>query len=118
VSGPEAQGTLEADLAAWGKVIVLETTGRRSGQLRRVAIGYVQVDEGWLVAASSEATGWARNLTTEPRCHVEHDGVRRACTARPLHGPERDAAIVGLILKYGTPAEQLGAGPAFRLEPD
>ena len=29
----------------------------------------------------------------------------------------RSDAIVALILRYGTPAERLGAGPAFRLEP-
>jgi len=34
---------------------------------------------------------------------------------RPLDGAARNAAIGALILKYGTPAERLGRGPAFRL---
>jgi hypothetical protein len=33
----------------------------------------------------------------------------------PLAGAEANAGIVALILKYGTPAERLGRGPAFRL---
>jgi hypothetical protein len=39
----------------------------------------------------------------------------RAATAEPLDGPERARAVRELILRYGTPAERLGAGPAFRL---
>jgi len=35
--------------------------------------------------------------------------------AEPLDGAERNVAITALILKYGTPAERLGRGPAFRL---
>jgi hypothetical protein len=59
---PDAYGE---QLAAWGKVVLLETTGR---------------DE-------------------------------------ELDGADRARAITELILKYGTPAESLGAGPAFRLRP-
>jgi hypothetical protein len=32
-----------------------------------------------------------------------------------LSGADHSDAIVALILRYGTPAERLGAGPAFRL---
>jgi hypothetical protein len=37
--------------------------------------------------------------------------------AEPLDRTEAAAAVVSLILKYGTPAEGLGRGPAFRLVP-
>ncbi len=37
--------------------------------------------------------------------------------AEPLDGPAAAAAVVGLILKYGTSAERLGRGPVFRLRP-
>ena len=40
--------------------------------------------------------------------------MRRAYRAEEIDGPERARAITELILKYGTPAERLGAGPAFR----
>jgi hypothetical protein len=37
--------------------------------------------------------------------------------AEPLAGAELAAAIRDLILRYGTPAERLGSGPAFRIRP-
>lgn len=109
---------MEADLVAWGKALSLETTGRHSRQARPVTIGYVEQDSGLLVASASATTHWARNLQAEPRCWVELRGVRAAYRAMALAGHERDAAVGALILKYGTPAERLGGGLAFRLEPE
>lgn len=37
--------------------------------------------------------------------------------AERLRGDAANRAVVALILKYGTPAERLGRGPAFRLRP-
>ena len=109
---------MEADLAAWGKVIQLETIGRKSGQRRIVTIGFVSGDGGSLfVAASSAATGWAANLRAHPSCIVGLDGQRRSFAATELGPAERAVVVQQLILKYGTPAERLGAGPAFRLDP-
>ena len=109
---------MDSDLASWGKVIRLETVGRRSGQTRSVTIGFVPDRDGsLLVAASSTATSWASNLRAEPACAVELGGVRLPFRATELGADERASAVRELILKYGTPAERLGAGPAFRLEP-
>ena len=68
-----------------------------------------------LVAAGDPDADWARNLEADPRCRVtiEHSTSERVAVA--LDGIERNEAIVALILRYGTPAERLGAGPAFRL---
>ena len=105
-------------LAAWGKVVLLETTGRTSGAPRRTAVGFVEEPDGsLLVAAGSEATHWAANLLTDPSCHGTIGDVRRAYRAEELDDPERARAIRELILRYGTPAERLGSGPAFRLRP-
>jgi deazaflavin-dependent oxidoreductase (nitroreductase family) len=106
------------DLAAWGKVVELECVGRLSGRPRRVAVGFVAEPDGsLLVAASSPTTAWALNLQADPRCQVSLDGERRACRAQELDADARNAAIGALIVKYGTPAERLGGGPAFRLRP-
>jgi deazaflavin-dependent oxidoreductase (nitroreductase family) len=107
---------MDEDLAAWGKVVVLETIGRRTGQRRRASIGFVTEPDGSLVvAASTPETQWAMNLLADGHCLVEHEGARLACRALLLDEPERRAAVAALILKYGTPAERLGMGPAFRL---
>lgn len=112
-----AAPSMEDELVAWGKVITLETRGRRSGLPRRVAVGFIEAPDGLLVAAADDDTQWARNLAADERCHVEQAGVRSERRAVALDDAERDAAVAALILKYGTPSERLGSGPAFRLEP-
>jgi deazaflavin-dependent oxidoreductase (nitroreductase family) len=103
-------------LAAWGKVVMLETTGRVSGRTVRSAVGFVAEPDGsLLVAAGSPSAHWAANLFADPAGHGTIGDLRRAYRAEELAGADRARAITELILKYGTPAERLGAGPAFRL---
>jgi deazaflavin-dependent oxidoreductase (nitroreductase family) len=114
----QAARPFEAGLTSRGLTIRLQTRGRASGLPRWVTIGFLEHPDGsLLVAASSEQTHWARNLAADPRCVVERAGRHVACTAEPLAGAEAHEAVVGLILRYGTPAERLGGGPAFRLVP-
>ena len=74
-------------------------------------------DGALLVSAAGEETHWARNLGAEPRCRVAREGRWQAYTARPLDLEGHRAVVAALILRYGTPAERLGEGPSFRLEP-
>ena len=105
-------------LAAWGKGVMLETTGRVSGRSVRGAVGFVvEPDGSLLVAAGSPSAHWAANLLADPTCHGTIGTARRAYRAEEIKAPDRARAIAELILKYGTPAERLGAGPAFRLRP-
>jgi deazaflavin-dependent oxidoreductase (nitroreductase family) len=104
-------------LAAWGKVAMLETIGRRSGQPVQTAVGFIDEDDGSiLVAAGSDTADWVLNLRANPRARATV-GERSADygQAVELEGDERSAILVALILKYGTPAEGLGHGPVFRL---
>jgi F420H(2)-dependent quinone reductase len=81
-------------------------------------VGFVEaLDDGYLVAAGDPGADWARNLEADPRCTVTISEATMEAIAEPLDGAERNAAITALILKYGTPAERLGRGPAFRLRP-
>jgi deazaflavin-dependent oxidoreductase (nitroreductase family) len=113
---PPDDRSLEDDLVAWGKTIRIETRGRRTSRARHATVGFVEESDGsLLVAASSHDTHWARNLSADPRCVVERADGRRDHMAWPLQGPAANQAVASLILKYGTPAERLGAGPAFRL---
>jgi deazaflavin-dependent oxidoreductase (nitroreductase family) len=105
-----------AELASGGRVLLLETHGRRSGARRVTAVGFVEEPDGsLLIAAGSPGTGWARNLLAEPRCRVAWSMEERRCVAQPLPHDEAARAVAALILRYGTPAEGLGSGPAFRL---
>jgi deazaflavin-dependent oxidoreductase (nitroreductase family) len=99
-------------------VALIETRGRVTGSPARAAVGFVEDPDGsLLVAAGDSDAGWALNLLAEPRCHVTIGDRRATAQAEELEGPDRARAIRELILKYGTPSERLGRGPAFRLVP-
>ncbi|MEP7360584.1 MAG: nitroreductase family deazaflavin-dependent oxidoreductase [Chloroflexota bacterium] len=104
-------------LAAWGKVAMLQTIGRKSGKLVQSAVGFIEEDDGCMVvAAGSDNADWVLNLRANPRAIAtvsEKSAVYNQ--AVELDGDERSAIVVALILKYGTPAEGLGHGPVFRL---
>ncbi|MEZ4596618.1 MAG: nitroreductase family deazaflavin-dependent oxidoreductase [Chloroflexota bacterium] len=105
-------------MADAGDVVVLEIAGRRTGRVRRTAVGYVlEPDGSLLVAASTPYTQWALNLEAAARCRATIGGARADYDALRLPDDARGPVIAALILRYGTPAERLGAGPAFRLVP-
>jgi deazaflavin-dependent oxidoreductase (nitroreductase family) len=94
------------------------TTGRTTGRPARAAVGYVEREDGTLVVAAGDpAADWALNLFADPRCTVTLRDRTWAASAQVLDGTDRNRAIADLILRFGTPAERLGSGPAFRLVP-
>lgn len=105
------------ELAAWGKVAMLETIGRKSGRPVQSAVGFIYDDDGsMLVAAGSDNADWVLNLRADPHSRAKvGERIVAYDQAVELEGDERSAAVVALILKYGTPAERLGHGPVFRL---
>jgi deazaflavin-dependent oxidoreductase (nitroreductase family) len=104
-------------LAAWGKVAMLQTIGRKSGKLVQSAVGFIEEDDGcMLVASGSDSADWVLNLRANPHA-IATVGEKSAVynQAIELEGDERNAILVALIVKYGTPSEGLGHGPVFRL---
>jgi deazaflavin-dependent oxidoreductase (nitroreductase family) len=109
---------LGEQLAGWSKVVRIETRGRSSGRAVSVAVGYIEEPDGsLLVAAGSDTSDWARNLIVDPGCRVTLGERSFDATAELLEGVDFQRAIRELILRYGTPSERLGRGPAFRLRP-
>lgn len=107
-----------AAMAQTGDVAVIEVPGRRTGRIHRTGVGYVRERDGsLLVAASADHTDWARNIEAAGRCRVHIGAGSAEYDVRRLPDDERGPVVVALILRYGTPAERLGAGPAFRLVP-
>jgi deazaflavin-dependent oxidoreductase (nitroreductase family) len=105
------------ELAGWGKVALLETRGRITGRMVVNAVGFIEDDDGSLeIAAGEPDADWALNLQADQRCRATIGDATASYEARELGEPERAATVVRLILKYGTPAERLGRGPAFRLK--
>lgn len=114
---PEDQ-SIGDQLAEWGKVALIETTGRISGAPVTAAIGFVAEDDGsLLIAAGSQGADWALNLLARPYCRATVGERVAAYLAVEADEADRARAVAQLILKYGTPAERLGHGPVFRLTP-
>ncbi len=107
---------MEDDLVAWGRTLRLETRGRVTGRTASAVVGFVERPDGTLlVAAGSPDAGWALNLLEDPACQVTVGDEAWAAVATPLEREAHVAAVRELILRYGTPAENLGAGPSFEL---
>ncbi len=108
---------MDDDLVAAGRFARIETIGRRSGQPRTVTVGFVEDADGAILVAARNRADWAENLLDEPHCRVTIGDRTWDALAEPLSGADFGTAIRGSILRYGTPAETLGSGPAFRLRP-
>jgi deazaflavin-dependent oxidoreductase (nitroreductase family) len=104
-------------LAGWGKAALIETRGRVSGRTVRAHVGFIEASDGSIVVAAGLGANWAANLLADPACTVTVEANTFRGVAEPLAGAEFAAAIRELILRYGTPAERLGSGPAFRIRP-
>ena len=111
---------MEEDLVASGRFVRIETIGRRSGEPRAVTVGFVDdaFEDGAVVVAAGEPNAaWALNLLEHPACRVRLGERIFDAIAEPLESGDHGRAIAAMILRYGTPAEGLGRGPAFRLRP-
>lgn len=104
-------------LAGWGVVALIETRGRVTGKPARAHVGFVEEPDGALLVAAGLGAQWAANLLADPACTVTVGERSFHGEAEPLAGSELAGAIRSLILRYGTPAERLGSGPAFRIRP-
>ena len=104
-------------LTDWGKTARIETRGRSSGRPAQAHVGFVEEPDGAILVAAGPGAQWAANLLATPACGVTIGERSFRGIADPLSGAEYATAIRELILRYGTPAERLGSGPAFRIRP-
>ena len=89
-----------------------------TGREVAVAVGFIEEPDGsLLVAAGDPDADWARNLEADPACRLVVGERTWDAVAEPLGPDEAGHTVAALILRYGTPAERLGRGPAFRLRP-
>ncbi|GGJ83995.1 nitroreductase [Streptomyces camponoticapitis] len=69
--------------------VLLETTGRTSGQPRRTPVGGTRVgQEFWLVSEYGDKSHYVRNIMADPRVRVRIKGTWHTGTAHPV--PEDD----------------------------
>jgi deazaflavin-dependent oxidoreductase (nitroreductase family) len=75
-------------------VLLLTTTGRTSGDPRRVALNTIESDGRWYVVGSFAGEprdpAWVLNLRARPQALVSIGGEETPVTARWLEGDERE----------------------------
>jgi deazaflavin-dependent oxidoreductase (nitroreductase family) len=81
---PVVRAASEAGLPLPG-LVILETTGRRSGEARRVPVGRAIVgDTLWVVAEHGRKAAYVRNIKAHPRVRVRIGRAWRTGTAHVL----------------------------------
>jgi deazaflavin-dependent oxidoreductase (nitroreductase family) len=83
-------------------MLVLTTTGAKSGARRQTALGgFPDGENAWLIVASyggSQANpAWYYNLAAHPQAEIDIGGRKIPVTATQLSGAERDAAWAKVI---------------------
>ncbi|WP_433208550.1 nitroreductase family deazaflavin-dependent oxidoreductase [Dactylosporangium sp. CS-047395] len=85
-------------------LLLLTTTGRRTGKHHTNPMMYVRLDDRLLVVASAAGAehdpDWYRNLAADPAVTVEVDGDEYPATARPAEGADRDALFERIAGQY------------------
>jgi proline iminopeptidase len=75
-------------------VLLLTTTGRRSGEPRTTPLIYAEDGDRYLIVASKggapEHPGWYRNLTTTPNVELQVGNEVFPARARTVSGEERE----------------------------
>ena len=89
-------------------ILLLTTTGRRSGLPRRTTLTFQPLDGRYLVLAGmGVGSDWYRNLLARPRVGVRIGARRFAATAQPVLDPERRRTLAPGIAaqweRYGPP---------------
>jgi deazaflavin-dependent oxidoreductase (nitroreductase family) len=83
------------------RLLLLTTTGRRSGRPRTTPVMRLPIGgTSWVVASNdgaAEDPGWLRDLEADPHARVEEDGAAYDATARVLRGANRAAAWAAIV---------------------
>jgi deazaflavin-dependent oxidoreductase (nitroreductase family) len=86
-------------------VLLLTTTGRKTGKPRTTPLLYARVDDGYVVIASKGGAErdplWFRNLQATPGAEVQLGRKKQAVQARTTEGEERERSWRALTDLYG-----------------
>jgi F420H(2)-dependent quinone reductase len=86
-------------------VLLLTTTGRKSGEHRTAPVVYLQRDEAMVLidtnAGNEKLPGWSHNLKADPRAEVQIGREKTQVTAREAAGAEREELWRACNDQYG-----------------
>ena len=113
----------------WGRlnrsILLLTTTGRRSGQPRTVPVFFLRDSDGFVVCnvkpAAERTNPWVLNLRAHPVATAQVGPDVIACRARDVHGAELEgywSRLTVLWPAYGQHYARSGERAVFVLTPD
>ncbi|HEV7423098.1 MAG TPA: nitroreductase family deazaflavin-dependent oxidoreductase [Mycobacterium sp.] len=80
-----------------GDLLLLTTTGAKSGQLRLSPLAYLTIDGKQIIfgsyAGAPKDPAWVHNLRANPRAHIEQGTESFGVNARELSAAERDEIL-------------------------
>lgn len=79
--------------------VLLTMRGRRSGKLRTVPVGMLDLDGRWFVQASYGETGWVANLRGDGQATVTHPAGRPVPVQAIELSPEQAGAVLRRALQ-------------------
>jgi deazaflavin-dependent oxidoreductase (nitroreductase family) len=86
------------------RILLLTTTGRKTGQARTAPLPYFSYEGRTLVVGSfaggDKHPAWFLNLTSEPAVTMQIGRAVTAATAVELSGPERDRLWAQLVADW------------------
>lgn len=88
-------GTSGMSILGRNRMLVVETTGRKTGKTRRTPVAYWQDGEAIFIgggAAGMTRVDWLANVRAQPRCAVWLKRERMEVVATVLEGAEYDKA--------------------------
>jgi len=112
-------------LAGGQPVLVLTTTGRRSGRLHSTPVAYLRDGADLVIVATNAGLdrppAWWLNLEADPAAEVEVGGERLPVQARRAEGEERERLWAGFLRQFAglelTPTMTERDIPVVVLEP-
>lgn len=91
---PLTRWLISAGLPTGAPNVLLTMRGRRSGKIRTVPLGLLELDGRWFVQASYGETGWVANLRADGEATLTYPDGRRI----PVQAVELTADQAGVIL--------------------
>ena len=113
---PLTRRLIAAGLPTGAPNVLLTMRGRRSGRLRAVPVGMLELDGRWFVQASYGESGWVANLRADSEAIVTCPGGRRAPVQAIELSPEEAGAVLRRALERFRRSRLLRTllGPRFR----
>jgi deazaflavin-dependent oxidoreductase (nitroreductase family) len=119
-------GRPSAGPLAGGDLLVLYTTGAKTGEKRRAILSYTRDGDDYIVAGTNNGRpthpAWVGNIRTSPKVAFEVGDATKEATATIADSAERDrlwAHHVDVLPRFGDYPDQVGGRiiPVVRLTP-